>query len=99
MQVRVGSSYQSCCAVVKSMQRCVYAIPSSPLLQVDEMMKLDKDLKESRISPADVQKKLHVGVSLVYKHDYAYKSRIFSFFLSFATVDAFFYIIRKRLQN
>ncbi|KAM5577509.1 DNA polymerase alpha catalytic subunit [Rosa sericea] len=62
-KVKVGSSYQSCCAVVKNMQRCVYAIPDSPLFQTDEMMKLEKDAEDSRISPTDFRKKLHDAAS------------------------------------
>ncbi|XP_050380225.1 DNA polymerase alpha catalytic subunit isoform X2 [Argentina anserina] len=62
-KVKVGTSYQSCCAVVKSMQRCVYAIPNSPLLPTDELMKLEKDVEESRISPTDFRKKLHDAAS------------------------------------
>ncbi|XP_040361678.1 DNA polymerase alpha catalytic subunit-like [Rosa chinensis] len=62
-KVKVGSSYQSCCAVVKNMQRCVYAIPDSPLFQIDEMMKLEKDAEDSRISPTDFRKKLHDAAS------------------------------------
>lgn len=70
MQLKVGSTYQSCCAVVKNMQRCVYAIPNSPLFQTDEMMKLEKDAEESRISSADFRKKLHVGVFVLYKYEF-----------------------------
>ncbi|MCI25612.1 DNA polymerase alpha catalytic subunit-like, partial [Trifolium medium] len=40
------------------MQRCVYAIPSHPLHSIDEMIKLEKDVQESRVSPADFRKKL-----------------------------------------
>ncbi|XP_061341474.1 DNA polymerase alpha catalytic subunit [Gastrolobium bilobum] len=62
-KVKAGNLYQSCCIVVKNMQRCVYAIPSRPLHYTDEMMKLEKDVQESRISPADFHKKLQDAVS------------------------------------
>lgn len=47
--------------VVKNMQRCVYAIPDSSVFHTDEMMKLEKDAEESRISSTDFRKKLHVS--------------------------------------
>ncbi|KAF7803369.1 DNA polymerase alpha catalytic subunit [Senna tora] len=56
-KVKAGKSYQSCCVVVKNMQRCVYAIPNHPLHCTDEMMKLDKDVEESRISCTERHKK------------------------------------------
>ncbi|PNX75187.1 DNA polymerase alpha catalytic subunit-like protein, partial [Trifolium pratense] len=62
-KVKAGNLYQSCCVVVKNMQRCVYAIPSHPLHSIDEMIKLEKDVQESRISPADFRKKLQDAVS------------------------------------
>ncbi|XP_014520971.1 DNA polymerase alpha catalytic subunit [Vigna radiata var. radiata] len=62
-KVKTGDLYQSCCVIVKSMQRCVYAIPSRPLLRTEEMMSLDRDLQESRISSADFFKKLQDAVA------------------------------------
>ncbi|KAK4262306.1 hypothetical protein QN277_027885 [Acacia crassicarpa] len=62
-KVKSGNSYQSCCVVVKNMQRCVYAIPSRPLHHTDEMMELEKDVEESRISRTDFHKKLQDMVS------------------------------------
>ncbi|WJX55345.1 DNA-directed DNA polymerase [Trifolium repens] len=62
-KVKTGNLYQSCCVVVKNMQRCVYAIPSHPLHSIDEMIKLEKDVQESRVSPADFRKKLQDAVS------------------------------------
>ncbi|KAL1354676.1 hypothetical protein HN51_006736 [Arachis hypogaea] len=58
-KVKAGNSYQSCCVVVKNMQRCVYAIPSHPIHLTDEMVKLEKDAKKS----ADFHKKLQDAVS------------------------------------
>ncbi|GMN30176.1 hypothetical protein TIFTF001_002720 [Ficus carica] len=57
-KVKAGSAYHSCCVVVKNMQRCVYAIPNRSVFDVDEMVKLEKDAEESRISPVDFRKKL-----------------------------------------
>ncbi|MED6210639.1 hypothetical protein PIB30_066086 [Stylosanthes scabra] len=58
-KVKAGNSYQSCCVVVKNMQRCVYAIPSHPIHLTDEMVKLEKDVQKS----ADFHKKLQDAVS------------------------------------
>ncbi|RDY09686.1 DNA polymerase alpha catalytic subunit, partial [Mucuna pruriens] len=62
-KVKAGDLYQSCCVIVKNMQRCVYAIPSRPLHCTEEMMSLERDVKESRISSADFFKKLQSAVS------------------------------------
>ncbi|XVF61189.1 hypothetical protein PTKIN_Ptkin08bG0110100 [Pterospermum kingtungense] len=58
-KVKVGSGYQSCCVVVKNMQRYVYAIPNNSIFHNDEMLKLEKDVEESKISPPDFRTKLH----------------------------------------
>ncbi|KAM7251032.1 hypothetical protein ACFE04_022915 [Oxalis oulophora] len=55
----VRREYSSCCVVVKNMQRCVYAIPNDSIFHTDEMVKLEKDYEESRISPSDFRTKLH----------------------------------------
>ncbi|KAH9711929.1 DNA polymerase alpha catalytic subunit [Citrus sinensis] len=57
-KVKAGSTHHSCCVVIKNMQRCVYAIPNGSLFQTDEIMKLEKDAEESRISPMAFRKKL-----------------------------------------
>ncbi|KAA8547110.1 hypothetical protein F0562_003539 [Nyssa sinensis] len=57
-KVKAGSTYHSCCVVVKNMQRCVYAIPNGSLFQNDMVLKLEKDFEESRISPTDFRSKL-----------------------------------------
>lgn len=49
------------------MQRCVYAIPSRPLGCTDEMMNLEKDAEESRISPMNFHKKLQVSLSFTFQ--------------------------------
>ncbi|KAE7999625.1 hypothetical protein FH972_004033 [Carpinus fangiana] len=58
-KVKAGSTYHSCCVVVKNMQRCIYAIPNGSLFHSEEMMKLEKDVKESQISPTAFRTKLH----------------------------------------
>lgn len=45
------------------MQRCVYAIPDRSVFDADEMMRLEKDVEESRISPADFRRNLQVSLS------------------------------------
>ncbi|GLU20032.1 hypothetical protein SLE2022_362500 [Rubroshorea leprosula] len=57
-KVKVGSAYQSCCVVVKNMQRCVYAIPDNAIFHNEEMLKLEKEAEESQISPSDFKRKL-----------------------------------------
>ncbi|XP_059643252.1 DNA polymerase alpha catalytic subunit [Cornus florida] len=57
-KVKVGSTYHSCCVVVKNTQRCVYAIPKCSLFQNDMIMKLEKDAEKSRISPTAFRTKL-----------------------------------------
>ncbi|KAL6961477.1 DNA-directed DNA polymerase [Sarracenia purpurea var. burkii] len=57
-KVKVESRYYSCCVVVKNMQRCIYAIPNGSLFQNDAIMKLEKDAKDSQISPTIFHTKL-----------------------------------------
>ncbi|CAL1408641.1 unnamed protein product [Linum trigynum] len=57
-KVKAGNAYHSCCVVVKHTQRCVYAIPNSSIFQTDEMLRLEKDVEESRIPLADFRRKL-----------------------------------------
>lgn len=59
-QVKVGNSYQSCCVVVKNMQRCVYAIPNGSVFQNDTVTKLEKEVEESKISLTAFRSKLQV---------------------------------------
>ncbi|KAG6729216.1 hypothetical protein I3842_01G015200 [Carya illinoinensis] len=49
-KVKAGSTYHSCCVVVKNMQRCVYAIPNGSVFRSEEMIYLEKDVEQSRIS-------------------------------------------------
>ncbi|XP_058186659.1 DNA polymerase alpha catalytic subunit isoform X1 [Rhododendron vialii] len=57
-KVKAGSTYSSCCVIVKNMQRCVYAIPNGSLFQYDIIMKLEKDVEESLISSTCFRSKL-----------------------------------------
>lgn len=57
-KVKAGSGYQSCCVVVKNIQRCVYAIPDHAIFNNGEMLKLEKEVEESLISPSDFRRKL-----------------------------------------
>ncbi|KAK6923049.1 DNA-directed DNA polymerase, family B, exonuclease domain, partial [Dillenia turbinata] len=57
-KVKAGSTYHSCCVVVKNMQRCVYAIPNSSIFHNDLITKLEKDVEESRINPTVFRSKL-----------------------------------------
>jgi DNA polymerase alpha subunit A len=47
------------------MKRCVYAIPNGSLFHSEEMIKLEKDVEESRISPTVFHTKLQVSYILV----------------------------------
>ncbi|TYG46032.1 hypothetical protein ES288_D11G224000v1 [Gossypium darwinii] len=58
-KVKVRSGYQSCCVVVKNIQRCVYAIPVSSIFHNEDIVKLEKDAEESKISLSSFQSKLH----------------------------------------
>ncbi|KAI8029265.1 DNA polymerase alpha catalytic subunit [Camellia lanceoleosa] len=57
-KVKTGSTYSSCCVIVKNMQRCAYAIPNASLFHNEIIMKLEKDAEESRISPTAFRAKL-----------------------------------------
>lgn len=60
VKVKAGSTYHSCCTVVKNMQRCVYAVPNGSVFQNDVIMELEKDIADSRISPTIFRPKLQV---------------------------------------
>ncbi|KAF8406300.1 hypothetical protein HHK36_008385 [Tetracentron sinense] len=57
-KVRAGSTYHSCCVVVKNMQRCVYAIPNGNVFQNDVIMELERGAAESQIPPTNFRTKL-----------------------------------------
>lgn len=42
------------------MERCVYAIPNDSVFGNDEIMRLEKDIEASRVSPAALRTKLQV---------------------------------------
>ncbi|XP_076949906.1 DNA polymerase alpha catalytic subunit-like [Bidens hawaiensis] len=54
-KVKTGKTYQSCCVVVKNMQRCIYAIPSGSVFNEIDLLKL----QESKVSPTVFFTKLH----------------------------------------
>uniref|UniRef100_A0A803KSA7 DNA polymerase n=1 Tax=Chenopodium quinoa TaxID=63459 RepID=A0A803KSA7_CHEQI len=58
-KVKAGNAYQSCCVVVKNMQRCLYAIPSASVFHNEEVMKLEKDFADKKITAAELCAKLH----------------------------------------
>ncbi|XP_071730497.1 DNA polymerase alpha catalytic subunit [Rutidosis leptorrhynchoides] len=54
-KVKAGSTYHSCCVVVKNMQRCIYAIPNGPVFENSAIVKLE----QSKLPPTDFHTKLH----------------------------------------
>ncbi|KAK8630797.1 hypothetical protein V6N13_079572 [Hibiscus sabdariffa] len=58
-KVKVGSGYQSCYVVVKNIQRYVYAISDDSIFHSNEVVKVEKDAKESKISLSSLRSKLH----------------------------------------
>ncbi|KAK9713540.1 hypothetical protein RND81_06G034100 [Saponaria officinalis] len=58
-KVKAGNAYQSCCVVVKNMQRCLYAIPNDSVFHNEVVLKLEKDVTDSKISTGDFRAKLH----------------------------------------
>ena len=74
------------------MQRCVYAIPNGSLFHSEEMIKLEKDLAESRVSPTVFHTRLQVRyifVNNIELYIYLFSSLVlYDFFLFslFATI-------------
>ncbi|KAG7557024.1 DNA-directed DNA polymerase family B exonuclease domain [Arabidopsis suecica] len=66
-EVKTGDTYKSCCAVVKNIQRCVYAIPNDSIFPSHELMTLEQEVKESRLSPESFRGKLHEMASKLKK--------------------------------
>ncbi|KAL1216796.1 DNA polymerase alpha catalytic subunit [Cardamine amara subsp. amara] len=66
-KVKMGDTYKSCCAVVKNIQRCVYAIPNDSIFPSHELMTLEEEVKESRLSPESFRGKLHEMASKLKK--------------------------------
>ncbi|KAI3876406.1 hypothetical protein MKX03_019247 [Papaver bracteatum] len=65
VKLKAGNMYQSCCAVVKNMQRCLYAIPNGAVFQNDAILKLEEDEKENRITLAELRSQLHEMASVL----------------------------------
>ncbi|GAB2282716.1 hypothetical protein Dimus_017255 [Dionaea muscipula] len=57
-KVKAGNAYHSCCTIVKNIQRCVYAIPNDSVFQKEEVMKIEEDVAQSKISTDDSRAKL-----------------------------------------
>ncbi|XP_020888004.1 DNA polymerase alpha catalytic subunit isoform X2 [Arabidopsis lyrata subsp. lyrata] len=66
-KVKMRDTYKSCCAVVKNIQRCVYAIPNDSIFPSHELMTLEQEVKESRLSPESFRGKLHEMASKLKK--------------------------------
>ncbi|EOA12793.1 hypothetical protein CARUB_v10025741mg [Capsella rubella] len=66
-KVKIGDTYKSCCVVVKNIQRCVYAIPNDSIFPSHELMTLEQEVKESRLSPESFRGKLHEMASKLKK--------------------------------
>ncbi|CAA7030946.1 unnamed protein product [Microthlaspi erraticum] len=66
-KVKMGDTYKSCCVVVKNIQRCVYAIPNDSVFPCHELIMLEQELKESRLSPESFRGKLHEMASKLKK--------------------------------
>ncbi|KAK2967591.1 hypothetical protein RJ640_030462 [Escallonia rubra] len=49
-KVKAASVYQSCCVVVKNMQRCLYAVPDGSVFPNDMIARLEREVEESKIS-------------------------------------------------
>ncbi|KVI09047.1 DNA-directed DNA polymerase, family B [Cynara cardunculus var. scolymus] len=58
-KVKAGITYHSCCVVVKNMQRCIYAIPNGPVFEDSAIVKLVRDVEESKVSSTAFHTKLH----------------------------------------
>ncbi|KAL0863252.1 hypothetical protein Bca101_042370 [Brassica carinata] len=58
-KVKMGDTYKSCSVVVKNIQRCVYAIPKDSVFPSHELMALEQEVKDSRLSPEYFRGKLH----------------------------------------
>ncbi|XP_010558641.1 PREDICTED: DNA polymerase alpha catalytic subunit [Tarenaya hassleriana] len=58
-KVKTGTTYQSCCVVVKNIQRCVYAIPNDSVFPSHELVMLEKEVEDSQLSKESLRGKLH----------------------------------------
>ncbi|GAB2231798.1 hypothetical protein Drorol1_Dr00010810 [Drosera rotundifolia] len=71
-KVKVGNTFHSCCVIVKNLQRCVYAIPNDSVFRCEEVIKIDEDLAQSKISADDFRVKLQ-GIASGLKQEIANK--------------------------
>ncbi|GJS43716.1 RNA-directed DNA polymerase, eukaryota, reverse transcriptase zinc-binding domain protein [Tanacetum coccineum] len=51
LNVKAGSTYHSCCVVVKNMQRCIYAIPSDSVFEDPVIAKHEQDVASALSDP------------------------------------------------
>lgn len=59
----MGDTYKSCSVVVKNIQRCVYAIPNDSVFPSHELITLEQEVKDSKLSPESFRGKLHVSLT------------------------------------
>ncbi|XP_039120011.1 LOW QUALITY PROTEIN: DNA polymerase alpha catalytic subunit-like [Dioscorea cayenensis subsp. rotundata] len=55
-KVKEGNAFQSCCVVVKNMQRCVYAVPNGAVFPGGKIVELEENIANianSKASPSD----------------------------------------------
>ncbi|KAM0946265.1 putative DNA-directed DNA polymerase [Dioscorea sansibarensis] len=52
-KVKEGNAYQSCCVVVKNMQRCIYAVPNRGVFPGSKIMEFEENIANSKASPSD----------------------------------------------
>lgn len=62
LKVKAGSGYQSCCIIVKNMQRCVYAIPKDSVF--DSINLAGRNSPKSQKSEATLRETLQVNLSI-----------------------------------
>ncbi|CAF2163499.1 unnamed protein product [Brassica napus] len=58
-KVKMGDAFKSCCVVVKNIQRCVYAIPNESVFPSHELITLEQEVKDCKLSPESFRGKLH----------------------------------------
>ncbi|KAJ0971998.1 hypothetical protein J5N97_019957 [Dioscorea zingiberensis] len=49
-KVKEGNAYQSCCVVVKNMQRCVYAVPNGAVFPSRKIQEFEENIADSKAS-------------------------------------------------
>lgn len=66
----MGSSYASCCVVVKNIERCIYAIPNEQVFQNNAIAELERNVGDSQLSETDFRTRLQVFRFMSYIYDY-----------------------------